>query len=118
MGGLDLVMDDGSHVATHQRASFKTLFPLLSDGGLYLIEDTHTSYWPYFFEGGLRRKGTAIEFTKCMIDDMHQHYYKKGANRSDAIPEIESIQFFDSIIAIRKKRQYPRMHTTIPREMP
>ena len=112
MGGLDIVMDDGSHVATHQRVSFETLFPLLADGGLYLIEDTHTSYWSYFFEGGWRRKGTAIEFCKGLIDAMHRHYREEGVNTSDAIPEIESIQFFDSIIAIRKKRQLPRMHIT------
>jgi hypothetical protein len=114
MGGLDIVMDDGSHVATHQRVSFETLFPLLSDGGLYLIEDTHTSYWPYRYEGGLKRKGTAIEYCKGLIDAMHRHYREVGLNLSDAIPEMESIQFFDSIIAIRKKRQLSRAHVSIP----
>jgi hypothetical protein len=39
---------------------------------------------------------------------------REGVNRSDAIPEIESIQFFDSIIAIRKKRQLPRAHVRVP----
>jgi Methyltransferase domain len=114
MGGVDIVMDDGSHVATHQRTSFETLFPLLSDGGLYLIEDAHTSYWTYLYEGGLKRRGTIIEFMKDMIDGMHRQYYDEGANRPDVIPEIESIQFFDSIIAIRKRRQQPRAHVMIP----
>jgi hypothetical protein len=62
MGGVDAVLDDGSHVASHQRASFGTLFPLLSESGVYMIEDTHTAYWPGWHEGGLRRRGTAIEF--------------------------------------------------------
>lgn len=31
MGGVDIVVDDGSHIARHQRKSFQTLFPLLSD---------------------------------------------------------------------------------------
>jgi cephalosporin hydroxylase len=31
MGGIDVVIDDGSHVAQHQRASFNTLFPMLSE---------------------------------------------------------------------------------------
>lgn len=43
MGGVDLVLDDGSHVAEHQRASFEMLFPLLADDGLYVIEDLHTA---------------------------------------------------------------------------
>lgn len=107
MGGVDVVLDDGSHVASHQRASFEALFPLLSEGGLYLIEDMQSAYLGHF-EGGLRRKGTAIEFLKDKIDAMHRHYVVEGLNRSEAIPEIESIQFFDAIAAVRKRRQAPR----------
>ena len=113
MGGVDLVLDDGSHVASHQRSSFEVLFPLLSDGGLYIIEDTQTSYW-HWFEGGLRRPGTAIEFMKDKIDEMHQHYLEGGRNQGDQIPPIESIQFFDSIIVVRKRRQAARWHVQIP----
>ena len=70
MGTPDIILDDGSHVANHQLASFSTLFPLLKPGGLYLIEDMHTSYWPGH-EGGYGRRGTAVELTKTLIDDMH-----------------------------------------------
>ncbi len=52
MGGVDVVLDDGSHIATLQRISFEALFPMLPDGGLYIIEDTHTAYWP-LMEGEL-----------------------------------------------------------------
>lgn len=106
MGGVNVVLDDGSHVARHQRASFDAVFPLLSDGGLYIIEDLHTAYW-WDYGGGLRRRGTAIEFLKTKIDDMHSHYFRGGTDR---IPqsEIESIQFFDSMAVVRKKKQLPR----------
>lgn len=113
MGGVDIILDDGSHIARHQRASLEILFPLLNEGGLYVIEDMHTSYWPTF-EGGLKRKGTAIEVLKGKLDAMHRHYYKSGINTSDQIPEIESIQFFDSIAAIRKARQCPRYTMMVP----
>ena len=63
MGGVDVVLDDGSHVAKHQRASFDVLFPLLPAGGLYVIEDTHTAYWARH-GGGYRRPGTAIQMSK------------------------------------------------------
>jgi len=107
MGGIDIVLDDGSHVASHQRASFDVLFPLLNDGGLYVIEDLHTAYWPDY-EGGLKRNGTGIEFLKDKIDAMHEHYFTKGANQPDRMAPIASIQFFDSIAAIEKHRQLPR----------
>ena len=113
MGGVDIVLDDGSHVASHERASFETLFPLLSEGGLYIIEDVHTAYWPSF-EGGLKRSGTAIEFMKKQIDEMHGHYLNKARNTETAIPPIESIQFFDSVIAVRKRKQAPRRHVNVP----
>jgi hypothetical protein len=113
MGGLDVVLDDGSHHASDQRASFNVLFPLLSDGGAYVIEDMHTAYWPKS-EGGLRRPGTAIEFLKQKIDVMHQHYYKRGLNTAASMPDIESIQFFDSIAVIVKRKQLPRLHIAIP----
>lgn len=36
---LDLVVDDASHTYEETRASFEFLFPLLSPGGIYIIED-------------------------------------------------------------------------------
>ena len=36
---LDLVVDDASHTYEETRASFEFLFPLLSPGGIYVIED-------------------------------------------------------------------------------
>jgi len=113
MGGVDIVLDDGSHVASHQRASFDVLFPLLSDGGLYVIEDLHTSYWPDY-EGGLKRDGTALEFLKDKVDLMHEHYFTKGANNPGRIAPIASIQFFDSIAAVEKRTQSPRRLAIAP----
>ena len=37
--GLDLVVDDASHLVEPTRATFNCLFPRLAPGGLYLIED-------------------------------------------------------------------------------
>jgi demethylmacrocin O-methyltransferase len=39
----DIILDDGSHVSTHQRTSLRTLWPFLRQGGLYIIEDLHTN---------------------------------------------------------------------------
>lgn len=36
---LDLVVDDASHTYEETKASFEFLFPLLSPGGIYVIED-------------------------------------------------------------------------------
>ena len=36
---FDVIIDDGSHQMTDQRSSFMSLYPYLSDNGIYVIED-------------------------------------------------------------------------------
>ena len=43
MGGVDIVLGDGSHVQSDIRDSFHTLYPLLNEDGLYMLEDLHTA---------------------------------------------------------------------------
>lgn len=103
MGGVDIVLDDGSHVAAHQRISYDTLFPLLSDGGLYVVEDTHTAYWRDF-GGGYRARQSFVEHAKRLVDDMHAayHYKKPVTPETPAAEWIPSITFYDSMVFIRK----------------
>lgn len=107
MGGLSIVLDDGSHASKHIIRSFQILFPLMEKNGMYIVEDIHASYWNYWgLGGGLRRKKSAIEYFKIKVDELHQPYFRAKAGRSyfheDEIQGIKSIEFFDSIIVIRK----------------
>jgi hypothetical protein len=107
-GPPDVVLDDGSHIASHQRASFAALFDALQDGGLYIIEDLHTSYWAEW-EGGFKRAGTAIELVKQMIDDMHSWYHKRPTF-TPARDAISALHVYDSVTVIEKrKRRRPGM---------
>ncbi len=45
-GPFDVIIDDGSHRPEHILATFEVLFRLLAEGGVYVVEDTQTSYWP------------------------------------------------------------------------
>jgi hypothetical protein len=101
MGGVDIVIEDGSHVASHQKVSFETLFPLLSTDGIYLAEDLHTSYWR-FYEGGLRRPGTFIEVVKGLVDDIHAWYFTEKPKYLAAHTSVRGIHIYDSVIVIEK----------------
>jgi hypothetical protein len=103
MGPPDIILDDGSHIGRHQRTSFNTLFPLLREGGLYLIEDLHTAYSFVRWEGGYRRKSTGIELVKDMIDDMHGWYHRRKM-RTASRNQIGAIHIYDSVAVIEKRQ--------------
>jgi hypothetical protein len=107
MGGVDLVLDDGSHHGPHIITSFRTLFPLLSDHGLYVIEDMHDDYaeWP-----GMRIN-QSLSLIKRLIDDMHRHYTGADAQESAA---VGGIHLFDSIAFIEKKDEHRTGHVVVP----
>ena len=46
-GALDVIIVDGGHMMAQQQISLGYLFSLLKPGGMYFIEDLHTSFWPY-----------------------------------------------------------------------
>lgn len=49
-GNFDVIIDDGGHYMHHQQVSFGFLFAHLNPGGLYIIEDVHTSI-PKYYKG-------------------------------------------------------------------
>ncbi len=40
----DIVIDDASHIWSHQISALIALFPVLPHGGVYILEDIHTSF--------------------------------------------------------------------------
>jgi Methyltransferase domain len=108
MGGVDVVLDDGSHVMEHVRASFEILFPRLSVGGLYMIEDLHTAYLPRF-GGGLDAPANVFRFASELVDDMHRWYHAAAPHHPDHAQWITGVHAHDSILVIDKQQvQRPR----------
>jgi hypothetical protein len=104
-GLFQVIVDDGSHQNSHQIKSFETLFPLMPEGGIYIIEDTETSYWKDY--GGTTDIWDIIGNPSCLayfIYKIHElHYRTNGISKHDPFTDhIESIQFFNNIIIIRK----------------
>jgi hypothetical protein len=118
MGGVDVVIDDGSHIASHQRASFDILFPLLASDGIYICEDLHTSYWRGFLGGGYRRRTTFVETAKRLIDDIHSDFHRKPQSVRDAHRIIDGLHFYNSMVVIEKRPRGRPSHIKIgkPRE--
>ncbi|MBC6437049.1 MAG: class I SAM-dependent methyltransferase [Rhodobacteraceae bacterium] len=102
-GPFDVVIDDGGHMMNQQITSFEHLWPHLSDQGLYLVEDTHTSYWPGF-GGGFRNEASFIEYAKRLVDKLHSWY----TDQDEIFPyheiarELNAVRFYDSIVVLEK----------------
>ena len=50
-GALTMIIDDGGHSAEQQIGSLVHLWQFVESGGLYIVEDTHTSYMEDFGMG-------------------------------------------------------------------
>ncbi len=105
IGMVDLIVDDGSHIPLHQRLSFEVLFyNNLKEGGAYVVEDCHTSYWPRY-GGGLKSRGSFIEYAKDIADAVNYwHAATKSLKHSLATDWVECVTFFSSVVVFEKKR--------------
>lgn len=112
-GPFDIIVDDGGHKMDQQITSFRALWPSLRDGGLYIVEDVHTSYWPGF-GGGFRAKGSFIELAKHLVDLMHSWYTEDDENfpLHPLARELGSVTFHDSMVVIQKKLKQPPISIT------
>lgn len=72
---LDILTDDGGRTTIQQIITFEELFDHVKMGGIYLCEDTHTSYWGGH-GGGFKNQNTFIEFTKNYIDKLNYHHHR------------------------------------------
>jgi hypothetical protein len=58
----DVILDDASHQWAHQIAAFRALFGTLRPGGVYIVEDIHTSFGPGRRKFGVEGRQDAFGF--------------------------------------------------------
>lgn len=112
MGGVDVVLDDGSHKMAHIDTSLRVLYPMLSMGGTYMIEDLHTSYWRKW-GGGFRAKGNFFNTVRHMVDDMHRWYHSKGQKLPELEGQLTGIHVHDSIVVLDKDEVLRPTHSRL-----
>jgi SAM-dependent methyltransferase len=104
-GPFDIVIDDGGHTMKQQIRSFEELWPAVKDGGVYVVEDLHTSYWDEY-GGGHLREGTFIEYAKRLIDTQHAWHAREGdgLHVDGFTRSIRGMHVYDSVIVFDKAR--------------
>lgn len=115
---FDIIIDDGSHRSSDIINSFIRYFPLLKDGGIYVVEDLHCSYWQEY-EGGLYDPYSSVSFFKQLIDVANYEHWGVDVEYEDVMSAVlshyglhaevgfpwenlHSIEFVNSMCLIKK----------------
>jgi cephalosporin hydroxylase len=111
---FDIIIDDGSHLSEDILIGFLNYFPLLQQGGTYVIEDTHAIYMRELTN--ITQRNTALAFFKDLSDIPNYQFWFRERLIADHLQAyltvplpgflsegwIESIEFRNSIITIHK----------------
>jgi hypothetical protein len=119
MATIDIIIDDGSHRSSDIVKTFLRYFEYLTDGGVYIAEDLHCSYWQKF-EGGLFAPHSSMAFFKRLADIVNYEHWGVDISREevirsflndydcnfseDVLQGIYSIKFCNSLCIIRKEK--------------
>jgi cephalosporin hydroxylase len=107
IGPIDILIDDGGHTMDQQIITFKTLYHGLSENGVYICEDCHTSYW-IDYNGGHKRRGTFIEFSKNLVDQLNAYHSEQSSLKVNAFTQSTfGIHFYDSVVVMERRKIAP-----------
>lgn len=107
-GPFDIIIDDGSHFATHIQLTFDIFYPSLNLGGLYIIEDMGATYIksfdgePDFYKNSnffLRMMEVAKMSSRRSYSDS---FYKE----KEFFSKLHSITFGNQIILIENHKNF------------
>jgi SAM-dependent methyltransferase len=101
---FDIIIDDGSHIMEHQILTLQKTFPHLKTGGVYICEDTHTSYWPKW-NGKYDKKGTFLDYSKYLTDIMNQQHFQQKMDPAvlKTFENLYSTAFYNSMVVLEKE---------------
>ncbi len=95
----DIVLDDGGHTFEQQIITVEALLPIIKDGGLLMVEDTHTSYDIEF--GGPSRY-SFVEYAKNRVDGINYRSSMLAKHKADR--QSWGISFFESFVIFHVNR--------------
>lgn len=109
IGAIDIIIDDGSHHNDHVISTFKILFPLLSNNGIYVVEDLQTSYWEkvsgesWGGSSDLMAAHTSMNFFKSLVDGLnYEEFIFDQYTPSYFDKHIISMHFYHNLLFIYK----------------
>ena len=98
IGKIDILLDDGGHVNDQQIITLNEAINNTNDGGVIVVEDTHTSYLRSF---GNPSKHSFINYSKFLVDAVNSRFTDTNIKMNNNFnKKIYSINFYESIVAM------------------
>ena len=88
-----------------QIRSVETLFPMLAEGGVYIVEDCHTSYWAPYADPS-DPAATFVAWVKDRIDDLHAYHHSTELDLATPWQtDLGAVHAYDSVVVLDKARR-------------
>src|SRR5581483_7364052 len=96
----DVIIDDGSHQADHILMTFKHLYPVLSSGGIYIVEDVHfhSGRWAHEHRGTANIGPHEFFLTLARVTICPQ----ERETLTEPVPTADSVEFVRGAAIVRK----------------
>ena len=106
VGPIDVLLDDGGHTFEQQIVTTEMMLDAIKDGGMLVVEDTHTSYIKGFGEF----PQSFMQYVKRLTDRVNMRFSKFPDDRAER--RFWSIEIFESIVAFHVNRAASRRVST------
>ena len=101
VGKIDILLDDGGHTSEQQINTVNKSVDFINNGGMIIVEDTHTSYFRNF---GYPSKYTFTKWAHKISDNINARSEKVSIKNPIFKDTIYSIEFFESIVSFKIDR--------------
>jgi hypothetical protein len=100
-GDVDVILDDGGHTNEQQVVTTAHCLPHIRDGGMLIVEDTHTSYLARF---GNPSRRSFVNYARMIVDSVNSRSVGVYAASNPLDKIVWSTAFYDSIVCFRVDR--------------
>lgn len=108
--GIDIIIDDGSHLNQLTINSFNLLFNFVNNGGIYVIEDTHCTYgidfWPHFINAAKEWPGMVYNQPTLDYNNKREDidlFFQEKIKKMDGLQgDLRAIHFYPETVIIEK----------------
>ena len=110
VGEADIILDDGGHKNGQQISTLYNGVELIKDGGVIVVEDTHTSYFRRF---GNPSPFSFINYSKNIVDVINSRFQYVDSKKSKFYSLVWSVGYFESIVVFHINKSKSQMGSPI-----